>query len=141
MSEASKATSVSTTTHKRLRPFNTRNTLCQAVVARGTMVFLRGQPSQGLETRKSLHAGDPGNQAAKVKENVKLLLEAVIGRLEHIGRIVVYVTDIRYPVAVYREMGKWLTVVDRARPGWWCQRWFSPGDRRRDSSWKRQVCE
>ena len=39
------------TAHKRIRPFNTKDTypeqkldndLCQAVVARGTMVFLRG---------------------------------------------------------------------------------------------------
>ncbi|MFL5258413.1 MAG: RidA family protein, partial [Hyphomicrobiales bacterium] len=43
------------TAHRRIRPFNTRDTypeqkldndLCQAVVARGAMVFLRGQVSQ-----------------------------------------------------------------------------------------------
>ena len=43
--------------HKRIRPFNTRDTypeqkldndLAQAVVARGTMVFLRGQVGQDL---------------------------------------------------------------------------------------------
>jgi len=43
------------TLHKRIRPFNTKETypeqdinndLSQAVVARGTMVFLRGQVSQ-----------------------------------------------------------------------------------------------
>ena len=53
--------------HQRIRPFNTRDTypeqnldndLSQGVVARGTMVFLRGQVSQDLETRESLHVGD-----------------------------------------------------------------------------------
>ena len=55
------------TAHKRIRSFNTKDTypeqkldndLCQAVVARGTMVFLRGQVSQDLDTRASLHVGD-----------------------------------------------------------------------------------
>ncbi|MEL6289954.1 MAG: RidA family protein, partial [Pseudomonadota bacterium] len=60
--------------HTRIRPFNTRETypeqnldndLAQAVVARGTMVFLRGQVSQDLDTRESLHASDAGAQTAK----------------------------------------------------------------------------
>ena len=51
------------TRHRRIRPFNTRDTypeqnidndLCQAVVATGTTIFLRGQVSQDLETRESL---------------------------------------------------------------------------------------
>ncbi|MEC8712545.1 MAG: RidA family protein, partial [Pseudomonadota bacterium] len=53
--------------HKRIRPFNTKQTypeqnldndLSQGVVARGTMVFLRGQVSQDLDSRESLHVGD-----------------------------------------------------------------------------------
>ena len=57
--------------HKRLRRFNTRETypeqnldndLCQAVIATGAMVFLRGQVSQDLESRESLHVGDPAMQ-------------------------------------------------------------------------------
>ena len=52
------------TLHKRIRPFNTKETypeqqldndLYQAVVARGTMVFLRGQVSQDLDSRENLH--------------------------------------------------------------------------------------
>src|SRR5690349_11932020 len=106
--------------HKRLRPFNTRDTypeqkldndLCQAVVARGTTVFLRGQVAQDLETRESLHVGDPGRQTAKAMENIKLLLEEAGSEMAHICRIVVYLTDIRYREAVYREMGKWLKGV------------------------------
>ena len=50
------------TTHRRIRPFNTRETypeqkldndLCQAVVA-GNTVYLRGQIGQDLETRASV---------------------------------------------------------------------------------------
>ena len=123
--------------HKRLRPFNTRDTypeqkldndLCQAVVARGTTVFLRGQVAQDLETRESLHVGDPGRQTAKAMENIKLLLEEAGSEMAHICRIVVYLTDIRYREAVYREMGKWLkgvfpcstglVVPALARPEW-----------------------
>ena len=57
--------------HKRIRPFNTKQTypeqnldndLAQGVVARGTMVFLRGQVAQDLDSRKSLHVGDAGNR-------------------------------------------------------------------------------
>ena len=108
------------TAHRRIRPFNTRDTypeqkldndLCQAVVAKGTMVFLRGLVSQHLDTRASLHVGDPAGQTAKVMENIKLLMEEAGGSLDHICRIIVYLTDIRYREAVYREMGKWLKAV------------------------------
>lgn len=123
--------------HKRLRPFNTKDTypeqkldndLCQAVVARGATVFLRGQISQDLETRESLHAGDPGRQAAKAMANVKMLLEEAGGDLSHVCRVVIYLTDIRYREAVYREVGQWLkgvfpvstglVVSALARPEW-----------------------
>jgi enamine deaminase RidA (YjgF/YER057c/UK114 family) len=52
-------------THTRIRPFNTRDTypeqkldndLCQAVVAQGRTVFLRGQVGQDLQTGKSVGA-------------------------------------------------------------------------------------
>ena len=69
--------------HERIRPFNTRETypeqdldndLCQAVVARGTWVFLRGQVAQDLDTRESLHSGDASAQTAKAMENIQMLL-------------------------------------------------------------------
>ena len=123
--------------HKRLRPFNTKQTypeqnlnndLSQGVVARGTMVFLRGQVAQDLDTRESLHIGDAGKQTAKAMENIKLLLDEAGSDLSHICRIVVYLTDIRYREAVYQEMGKWLqgvfpcstglVVPALARPEW-----------------------
>jgi enamine deaminase RidA (YjgF/YER057c/UK114 family) len=125
------------TTHKRIRPFNTRETypeqkldndLSQAVVAKGTMVFLRGQVSQDLDTRESLHVGDAGKQTEKAMQNIKQLLEESGSELSHVCRIVVYLTDIRYREAVYREMGRWLkgvfpcstglVVPALARPEW-----------------------
>ncbi len=103
--------------HKRIRPFNTKKTypeqnlnndLSQGVVARGTMVFLRGQVSQDLDSRESLHVGDAAKQTEKTMQNIKMLLEEGGSCLDHICRIVVYLTDIRYREAVYREMVKWL---------------------------------
>ena len=108
------------TIHERIRPFNTKETypeqnldndLCQAVKARGSMVFLRGQVAQDLDTRESLHVGDAGKQTEKAMQNIKMLLEEAGGELQHICRIVVYVTDIRYRDAVYQEMCKWLKGV------------------------------
>jgi enamine deaminase RidA (YjgF/YER057c/UK114 family) len=125
------------TAHRRIRPFNTRDTypeqkldndLCQAVLARGAMLFLRGQVSQDLDSRQSLHPGDPRAQAELAMRNVKLLIEEAGGSLDHICRIVVYLTDIRHREAVYREIGKWLkgvfpcstglVVTALARPEW-----------------------
>ena len=107
-------------THQRLQKFNTHDTypeqkldndLSQAVVARGTLVFLRGQVSQDLVTRSSIHADDPARQARKAMENVKLLLEEAGSRLDHVCRVVVYLTDIRYREPVYREIGQWFKGV------------------------------
>lgn len=112
--------------HKRLRPFNTRDTypeqkldtdLSQGVVARGTMVFLRGQVAQDLETRESLHIGDPAGQTRKTMENIKMLLEEAGSEMAHVCRIVVYLTDVRHRDAVYREMGQWLKGVHPCSTG------------------------
>jgi len=122
--------------HTRIRKFNTRNTypeqkldndLCQAVVA-GNTVYLRGQISQDLDSRASLHVGDPGQQADTAMANVAMLLAEAGSELSHIVKVVVYVTDIRYREAVYRAMGKWLkgvfpvstglVVPALARPEW-----------------------
>ena len=123
--------------HTRIRPFNTKKTypeqkldndLAQAVVARGTMVFVRGQVSQDLETRENLAVGDPEGQARVAMRNVKMLLEEAGSDLSHICRITIYLTDIRFREAVYVEMGKWLkgvhycstglVVTALARPEW-----------------------
>jgi enamine deaminase RidA (YjgF/YER057c/UK114 family) len=112
--------------HKRIRPFNTKETypeqkldndLSQGVVARGTMVFLRGQVSQDLDNRSSLHAGDAAKQTEKTMQNIALLLDEAGSCMDHVCRIVVYLTDIRYREAVYQEMGKWLKGVHPCSTG------------------------
>lgn len=122
--------------HTRIRRFNTKETypeqnldndLCQAVVAHG-VVYLRGQIGQDLETRESVGIGDVEAQAEKAMANIDMLMKEAGGSLEHIVKVTVYVTDIRYREAVYRVMGRWLKgvypvstglVVDAlARPEW-----------------------
>ena len=107
-------------THRRLRPFNTRDTypeqaidndLCQVVVARGATVFVRGQVGQDLGTSESVGIGDPAAQAEQAMANIKLLLEEAESRLEHICKIVIYITDPRHREPVYRVVGAWLQGV------------------------------
>ena len=125
------------TRHRRIRPFNTRETypeqnidndLCQAVVATGTTIFLRGQVSQDLETRESLFTGDPVLQTRQTMQNIKMLINEAGGNMHDICRIVVYLTDVRHREPVYREMGEHLkgvfpcstgiVVTALARPEW-----------------------
>ena len=123
--------------HKRVRQFNTRDTypeqkldndLCQTVVARGTMVFVRGQIGQDLDTTESVAIGDAAGQAEKAMANIDMLLREAGSRLEHICKITIYIIDPRYREAVYRVVGKWLkgvypvstglVVSALARPEW-----------------------
>jgi len=123
--------------HQRIRPFNTRDTypeqridndLCQAVVARGTMVFLRGQCPQNLDDAKNIDSHDPVEQTHKVMQNIRQLIEECGGTMEHLVKVVVYITDVRYREAVYRTMGEYikgvhpvstgLVVTALARPEW-----------------------
>ena len=113
-------------THQRIRPFNTKDTypeqnlnndLSQAVVARGALVFLRGQVSQDLDTRESLHPGDTTKQTEKTMANIKMLLAEAGSELSHICRIVVYLININDREAVYQEMGKWLQGVHPVSTG------------------------
>ncbi|MEM0921863.1 MAG: RidA family protein [Pseudomonadota bacterium] len=113
-------------THTRIRPFNTAatypeqnlsNDLAQAVIARGTMVFLRGQVSQDLDSSVNLSSHDPAEQTHKVMQNIKLLLEESGSEMAHICRVVVYLTDIRHREAVYRVMGSYLQGVHPVSTG------------------------
>jgi enamine deaminase RidA (YjgF/YER057c/UK114 family) len=125
------------TVHRRVRPFNTRETypeqrldndLCQAVVASGTMVFVRGQIGQDLETSESVGIGDAAAQAEQAMANIAMLLEEAGARLEHICRITVYLTDARHREETYRVIGRHLkgvfpvstgvVVSALARPEW-----------------------
>jgi enamine deaminase RidA (YjgF/YER057c/UK114 family) len=124
------------TTHRRIRPFNTRETypeqnldndLCQAVVA-GSTVYLRGQIGQDLETRESVGIGDVTAQTERAMANIAMLLEESGSALEDIVKIVVYLTDVRYRDPVYQVVGRWLkgvfpvstgiVVSALARPEW-----------------------
>ena len=91
--------------HDRIRRFNTRDTypdqrldndFCQVVKAQGTMVFVRGQVGQDLDTSRSVGIGDAAAQTEQAMANVRLLLEEAGSRLEHICRIQIYLTDRAY---------------------------------------------
>jgi enamine deaminase RidA (YjgF/YER057c/UK114 family) len=123
--------------HRRIRTFNTRNTypgqrldndLCQAVVARGTLVFLRGQVGQDLDTAETVGIGDPAAQADQAMRNVAQLLSEAGSSLDHICRIQVYLVDRAHREPVYQTIGRWLKgvfpvstgliVQGLARPEW-----------------------
>jgi len=124
-------------THTRIRKFNTKETypeqkldndLCQTVVAKGTMVFVRGQIGQGPDTSASIAIGDVTRQTEQAMANIRMLLEEAGSSLDHVCKITIYIVDPRYREAVYRVVGKWLkgvfpvstgTVVSAlARPEW-----------------------
>jgi enamine deaminase RidA (YjgF/YER057c/UK114 family) len=123
--------------HTRIRKFNTRDTypeqkldndLCQAVVARGRTVFVRGQVGQDLDSAVNVGVGDPAAQAEQAMRNIEQLLGEAGAALEHICKITIYLTDVRHREAVYRVVGSWLkgvfpvstglTVSALARPQW-----------------------
>ncbi|PTX01128.1 RidA family protein [Pararhodobacter aggregans] len=124
--------------HRRLRPFNTRDTypeqrldndLCQAVVTRGgSTIWMRGQCPQNLDDAKSIDSHDPVEQTHKVMQNIRQLIEEAGGSMEHLVKVVVYITDVRHREAVYRTMGEYikgvfpvstgLVVTALARPEW-----------------------
>ncbi|ESK36595.1 hypothetical protein P256_02507 [Acinetobacter nectaris CIP 110549] len=123
--------------HTRIRMFNTKTTypeqnldndLCQAVVARGKTVFLRGQIGQNLDTSESVCIGDVQGQAEQAMYNINMLLKEAGGEIEDICKITIYIIDPRYREDVYRVIGKWLkgvfpvstgiVVSALARPEW-----------------------
>lgn len=123
--------------HKRIRAFNTKETypeqnldndLAQGCVATGQLVFLRGQCPQDLDTAEDINSSDPVEQTHKVMQNIVQLMEEAGGKMEHVAKLVVYLTDVRHREAVYQTMGEYikgvhpvctgLVVVALARPGW-----------------------
>ena len=114
-------------THERIRPFNTRDTypeqrldtdLAQAVVTRGgRTVWLRGQCPQDLDTARSLEGHDPAEQTHLVMRNIRQLVEEAGGTMEHLVKVVVYITDVRHREAVYRAMGEHLRGVHPVSTG------------------------
>lgn len=124
--------------HTRIRPFNTQDTypeqnldndLCQAVVTRGgSTVYMRGQCPQNLDDAVNIDSHDPVEQTHKVMQNIKQLIEEAGGSMEHLVKVVVYITDVRHREAIYRTMGEYikgvhpcstgLVVQALARPEW-----------------------
>jgi enamine deaminase RidA (YjgF/YER057c/UK114 family) len=124
--------------HRRIRKFNTKDTypeqkldndLCQAVVTTGgKIVWLRGQCPQNLDDAANIKSHDPVEQTHKVMQNIKQLIQEAGGRIEHLVKVVVYITDVRHREAVYRTMGEYikgvhpvstgLVVQALARPEW-----------------------
>ena len=125
-------------THQRIRPFNTKETypeqsldndLCQAVVTfGGKTVWMRGQCPQNLADAKNIENLDPGAQTHKVMQNIRQLITEAGGEMNHLVKLVVYITDIRYRETVYQTMGNYikgvhpvctgLVVQALARPEW-----------------------
>ena len=106
--------------HTRIRKFNTKitypeqkldNDLCQAVVARGTMVFLCGQIGQNLDTSESVCIGDAAGQAEQAMFNINMLLQEAGSQLDHICKLTIYIIDPRYREDVYTVVGRWLKGV------------------------------
>ena len=125
-------------THKRIRKFNTKDTypeqnlnndLCQAVVTEGgKTVWMRGQCPQNLDDGSNIESLDPAEQTHKVMKNIKQLIEETGGTMNHLIKIVVYITDIKNREAIYQVIGEYTKgvypvstglVVERlARPEW-----------------------
>jgi enamine deaminase RidA (YjgF/YER057c/UK114 family) len=124
--------------HTRIRTFNAKHTypeqqldndLCQAVITQGgKTVYMRGQCPQDLDTAKSIESHDPAEQTHKVMQNIRQLIEECGGTMDHLVKVVVYITDVRHRQAVYRTMGEYikgvhpvstgLVVQALARPEW-----------------------
>ena len=125
-------------THKRIRKFNTKDTypeqnlnndLCQAVVTEGgKTVWMRGQCPQNLDDGGNIASIDAAEQTHKVMKNIKQLIEETGGTMNHLVKIVVYITDIKNREAIYQVIGEYTKgvypvstglVVERlARPEW-----------------------
>jgi len=124
--------------HRRIRKFNTSDTypeqsldndLCQAVVTQGgKTVYMRGQCPQNLEDAVNIGSHDPAEQTHKVMQNIRQLIIEAGGDMQHLVKVVVYITDVRHREAVYRTMGEYikgvypvstgLVVQALARPDW-----------------------
>ena len=94
----------------------------------GKTVYLRGQCPQNLEDAQNIESHDPVEQTHKVMQNIVQLIEEAGGSVEHLVKVVVYITDVRHREAVYRTMGEYikgvypvstgLVVQALARPDW-----------------------
>jgi len=94
----------------------------------GNTIYLRGQCPQNLDDAVNISSNDPVEQTHKVMQNIKQLIEECGGTMQHLVKVVVYITDVRHREAVYRTMGEYikgvhpvstgLVVHALARPEW-----------------------
>ena len=92
--------------HKRIRPFNTKDTypeqnldndLAHAVVARGDNGFpCARQCPQELDDGVNIDSHDPVDQTHKVMQNIEQLLTESGAKMEHLVKLVIYITDVRH---------------------------------------------
>ena len=101
--------------HQRFRKFNTKdmypeqsldNDFCMVVRA-GNHIFMRGQTGFTLDG-EMVGIGDAAAQADNAMKCVKQLLGEAGGKLEHICKVTIYLTDPRYREDVYRVIGRHL---------------------------------
>ncbi len=104
--------------HQRFRKFNTKdmypeqsldNDFCMVVRA-GNHIFMRGQTGFTLDG-EMVGVGDAAVQADNAMKCVKQLLGEAGGKLEHICKVTIYLTDPRYREDVYRVIGQHLKGV------------------------------
>lgn len=100
---------------ERWRKFNTRdvypeqtisNDMCWLVKA-GQRLFLRGQTGFNLN-QTLLGANDVAAQAEQAMQNVRLILEEAGSSIEHVCKVITYITDRAYREPVYEVVGRHL---------------------------------
>ena len=109
---------------ERFRKFNTRdvysaqtisNDMCWAVKA-GNRVFLRGQT--GFDMNQNLvGANDVAAQAEQAMLNAKQILEEVGSSLDHVCKVITYITDRAYREPVYAVVGRHLKGIPTVATG------------------------
>lgn len=113
--------------HKRIRKFNTKdiypeqkldNDLCHAVITEGgKTIWMRGQCPQNLDDGVNINSTDPAKQTHKVMQNIIQLIEEAGGSINHLVKIVVYITDIKNRETIYNVIGEYTKGVHPVSTG------------------------
>lgn len=110
--------------HTRIRKYNTKdvypgqaldNDLAMAVRA-GNRIYLRGQTGLDFDGN-FVGEGDPAAQAENAMACVKQLIEEAGGRMEHVVKTTIYLTDRAHREAVYQVVGRWLKGIYPCQTG------------------------
>jgi enamine deaminase RidA (YjgF/YER057c/UK114 family) len=110
--------------HTRIRKYNTKdvypgqaldNDLAMAVRA-GNRIYLRGQTGLDFDGN-FVGEGDPAAQAENAMACVKQLIEEAGGRLDHVVKTTIYLTDRTHREAVYQVVGRWLKGIYPCQTG------------------------